>query len=100
MNDSGAARLATSLRRRIARRLQIARWGKILLVPTIGAIVLFGNHSSWIAGGAIILFLLEVVAINLGEGQRCPLCDTSLVVRRERREEFATACPECGYVID
>ena len=98
MSDS-AASLDTRMRQRIARRLQVARWAKILLVPTGGAIYVV-HRVQWLVLTAIGLILLEILAIMVGEAQRCPLCDASLVIRRERQEEFAYACPECGYLID
>jgi hypothetical protein len=51
-----------------------------------------------LAGIGVIF--LEILAIMVGEAQRCPLCDTSLVVWQDRHEEFANACPECGFLID
>jgi hypothetical protein len=100
MRDSVPPVLATSLRRRIGRRLQLARWSKILLVPTVAVILYLGGRSPWVGRIGVALLILEVVAIMIGEAQRCPLCDASLVLRLEREDEFATACPECGYLID
>jgi hypothetical protein len=100
MPDSPLSRLATSLRRRIGRRLTLARWAKIGLVPTVGVIMYLGHRSQWIVFGGSVLILLEILAIMVGEAQRCPLCDASLVIRHERYDELAYTCPECGYVID
>jgi hypothetical protein len=41
MSESAATNLATALRRRIGRRLAFARWGKLLVVPTVGGIICF-----------------------------------------------------------
>ena len=100
MSNSALSKLETSLRRRIGRRLALARWAKLLLVPTVGGTVYIGQRSQWLVFAGILLLLLEVLAIMVGESQRCPLCDASLVIRQDRREEFANACPQCGYLID
>jgi hypothetical protein len=78
----------------------LARWAKIALVPTGAGIYYFAHWSQWFVYGGVGLLLLEIFAIMLGEAQHCPLCDASLVIRQDRREDFATACPECGYLID
>jgi hypothetical protein len=80
--------------------LTIARWAKLLLVPTVGSTIYFAQRSEWIVFAGIVLALVQLLAVMMGEAQRCPLCDASLVLRHERREEFATACPDCGFVID
>jgi hypothetical protein len=100
MSKPAASTLATALRRKFARRLAWARWAKIGLIPTGAVIYYFGHWSQWFVYGGAVLLLLEIVAINVGEAQRCPLCDASLVIRKDRHDEFASACPECGYVID
>lgn len=100
MSESAATNLATALRRRIGRRLAFARWGKLLVVPTVGGIICFGQQRGWVVFAGLCLLLLEGIAIMVGEAQRCPLCDASLVLRHEGREEFASACDDCGFVID
>jgi len=100
MSDSVRA-LETRLRRRIGRRLALARWAKSLLVPTVAAIVLV-HRIEWLMFAGFGVVFLEVLALMVGEAQRCPLCDASLVIRhrREEPEDFAYACPECGFLID
>jgi hypothetical protein len=100
MTDSAASALATALRRKIGRRLAVARWAKALLLPTLGVIFLFGRVSSWFVVAGLGLVLLETLAMMIGGSQRCPLCDATLVLRHERGDEFATTCPDCGFVID
>jgi hypothetical protein len=94
-----AASLEILMRRRIARRLRLARWSQVLLVPTVAAIY-FVHRIQWLFLAGIGAIFLEILAIMVGEAQRCPLCDTSLVVWQDRHEEFANACPECGFLID
>ena len=100
MSDSSASALATRLHRMIARRQRLARWGKVLAVPTLLAALYVGRWSVWLAGGAFALFLLEVVAVLVGESQRCPRCEAQLVWGRGWGEEFTGTCPECGCPID
>jgi len=100
MTTLSASALATQLNRRIARRLRVARWGKTLWLPTLGATFYFFHVHEWLFLGGFGLFALEVIAIMAGEIQRCPLCEASLVIRHRWDEEFAATCPECGYVID
>ena len=97
---SSASVLATRLKRKIARRLRLARLGKALFLPTAGATFLLARWNEWLGLGGVALLLLEVIAIVAGELQRCPLCDTPLVIRRDWDEEFAGTCPECGNPID
>ncbi len=92
--------LETSLRRKIGRRLTLARWAKILIVPTLGGAIYLRHLSPWFACAGLALILLEILGIMVGEAQRCPLCDASLVIRHDRVEDFATQCPDCGFVID
>lgn len=91
--------LETALRRRIGRRLTIARWAKVAILVT-AALVYVGHKYSWVFYAGFVAFCLETFAIMVGEAQRCPMCDASLVIRRERIEDFATECSECGYIID
>ena len=100
MTAHSASTLSARLRRKIARRLQLARWSKWLVVPTIAAIVYLGRRSEWLGWGFSALFMLEVLALLVGEAQRCPLCDTPLVTIRDRQEEFEHACPGCGFILD
>jgi hypothetical protein len=100
MNTVSASTLATRLVRRIARRLRLARWSKVLVVPTVVAAGYLGRWSPWFVACGVALVLLEILAIMLGESQRCPLCETPLVIGRGWGEEFVCTCPECGYAID
>ena len=100
MSNVSASTLATRLVRRIERRLRLARWSKVLIVPTVVASYYLGRWSVWVVGCGVALVLLEILAIMLGESQRCPLCETPLVIGRGWGEEFAGTCPECGYAID
>jgi hypothetical protein len=100
MIESSASTLALRLRRKIARRLAFARWSKWLVVPTLAAMVYLGRWHEWLGWVAVALFLLEVLGLLIGEGQRCPLCDAPLATIRDRQEEFEHSCPDCGFIID
>ena len=100
MSNISASTLATRLVRRIARRLRLARWSKVLVVPTVVATWYVARWNAWFILCGVVLVLLESVAIMLGESQRCPLCEAPLVIGRGWTEEFAGTCPECGYAID
>ena len=100
MTTLRASELARKLNRRIARRLSIARWAKILWLPTLAAMIFVGRRHERLGLVGFGVFLAEVIAIAAGELQRCPLCEASLVTRRDWDEEFPGTCPECGYVID
>ena len=100
MINVSTSTLATRLARRIARRLRLARWSKVLVVPTVVATWYVGRWNEWFVACGVALLLLEIVAIMLGELQRCPLCEAPLVIGRGWAEEFVGTCPECGYAID
>jgi hypothetical protein len=100
MSQSSASTLATRLRRKIARRQRLARWGKWLVLPTLGAIPYLGRWNEWFGVAMATLFLLEALAVVQGELLRCPLCEASLVTGRGFQEEFEATCPECGCPID
>ncbi|HXT16184.1 MAG TPA: hypothetical protein VN706_11180 [Gemmatimonadaceae bacterium] len=100
MTHDSLSVLATRLSRRIAWRLRLARWGKLLVLPTFVAAFYAGRWNERAALLGFGLFLLEVLAIMLGEAQRCPLCEASLVIGRGPQEEFVGTCPDCGYPID
>lgn len=88
------------MRRRIARRLKLARWAGLGIVASVAIWMYLGRLSEWFVYLGAALFLISTIVILVGEGQRCPLCDASLVFIKDRREQFATECPECGFVID
>ena len=100
MSESSSSRLATRLSRTIARRQRLARWGKALVVPTFAAAFYATRWSQWLALAGFLLFVVEVVAVLLGEAQRCPRCDASLVTGRGWGEQFEGTCPDCGFLID
>jgi len=100
MSQSSASILATRLRRKIARRQRLARWGKWLVLPTLAVLPYFGRWNQWFGGAVGALFLLEVLAVLQGELLRCPLCDASLVTGRGFQEAFEPTCPDCGLPID
>ena len=100
MSHLSASALRTRLSRRIARRQRVARWGKALALPTLVATLYLGRWSEWLGLGALALFLLEVLAVLLGEAQRCPRCEARLVTGRGWQEEFEGTCPECECPID
>ena len=100
MNNIRLSALEASLRRRIGRRLRIARWAKLLLIPTVAGAVYLGRHNKWFAYCGLALAVLEILALMMGEAQRCPLCDSSLAIRKKAGEEFVNACPDCGFLID
>jgi hypothetical protein len=100
MSDSSASALEKRLNRTIARRQQLARWGKLLVLPTLVATLYVGRWNQWLALAGFALFVLEVLAVLFGEAQRCPRCEAQLVIGRGWLEEFAGTCPECGCPID
>ena len=92
--------LVTRLRRTIARRQFAARWSKRLAVPTLVGAFYVGRWSEWFFYLGFLIFVYEVSAIIVGENQRCPVCDSRLLLGRGWDEEFLSTCPECGSPID
>ena len=63
MSNSALYRTRTSLRRKIGRRLALARWAKSTLVPTVGGIIYLGHLSQWFGFAGIALVLFEVLPL-------------------------------------
>ena len=100
MTKASEPELALTIRARIGRRLAIARVAKVGILPTALIGYSLARHFHWFAYVVVTLLFVEVMAMVMGEAQRCPRCDTSLVVRLGRRQHFANTCPGCGYLID
>ena len=100
LSDPPSSVLMTRLRRTIARRQLAARWSKWLAVPTLVGAFYARRWSEWFFYIGFAIFVYQVSAIIVGENQRCPICDSRLLLGRGWNEEFPSTCPECGCPID
>jgi hypothetical protein len=78
----------------------VARYARLLSLPTIAATIYLARVDGWygLGGGAVLVVLLGL--FMRGEIQRCPRCEASLTTRRWWGQSFAPTCPECGCPID
>jgi hypothetical protein len=100
MSEPWDSNLIIRRRQKIAGYQQRARVAKLLLVPALISVSVFGRGGGRLGISSIGVFFGLLIVIMVGEQQKCPRCEASLTRRSWWGEKFEGTCPECRCPID